>query len=1123
MAALLLAAPLHAQPTPAGQAPPSSSTPASTNQLDPAKLPTQYRASMWTGDDGLPQSNVDALAQTTDGYLWAATQAGVGRFDGQAFETISTRSHSALRSNNTDALAADASGALWIGTSNGLARLRPDGALSVFDEAQGLPAAPIYALAADDARLWVGTAEGLCWARLPAKAPAFTCRTEGLPDPQVGTLLTSEDADGQAGVWVGTGAGLAWFDAATLTAYDHLGGVLAAPILSLAADPETPRRLWIGGLDGLALLDLDGYRPRVTAPIPQLSQARIAELIHDPSGALWIGTDGDGLFRWQASPSGTPQLDVLNEAAGEALMAVGSLLMDREGGLWVGVPGKGLLHLRDAKLTPFGSPEGLQAAVAYSIAEGRRGRVWVGTDGGGVSRIQGGRVVETIRADGESGLASDFVNAVTETRDGTLWVGTNGDGLARCVRAGGWRCTTLSLDDGLPDPWVLALYESRDGTLWIGTDAGIVRARAGRLLPGVLTEAEGLGSASVNTFEEDASGAVWAGTYGGGLSRIDVRGGAAAVAETITTEDGLSYDLVLDILAGSDGCLWIGTYGGGLTRRCLDAQGSAAYTTYSTREGLPSDGILSLLEDDAGTFWINTDRGLVHLLRSDLTPDREGEVRLSPETLGVYDGARDAEGTGGVGPAALRASDGRLWFPTIDGVVVLDPGALPSNRVAPPVAVQRVLVGGEAQPLGPALNGALTLPPGSREFEFDFAALTFFAPSDVRYRYRLDGRDNAWNAPVARRQAFYTDLRPGTYTFRVQAANNDGVWNDHGAAISFTLQPYFYQTTWFLVLCLLLGLGTVYGGFAMRVRQLRRRAEHLEAVVTERTRELAEEKERVVSQKSVIEEQAGALRELNEQLEQRVRDQLAEIVRGSRLRKFFSKKVVDRILTADEDVAVVNERKRVTVLFSDLKGFTRFSDTTDPGVVTGMLNAYLTEMVALIEAHGGTLDKFMGDGIMALFGAADHMQPDEQARQAVHCAAAMQHAFRRLRAAWAAASLPASLDLRVGVNQAEVMVGNFGSDDLVEYTAIGQGVNLAARLESACTPGQALVSFPVYALTKDHFPYSDEEAYQLKGIERPVPAYTLRTDAMDETAVDAQRVGTLALAEHRASAADAAQ
>ncbi|MEL7168933.1 MAG: two-component regulator propeller domain-containing protein, partial [Bacteroidota bacterium] len=949
---------------------------------------------------------------------------------------------------------------------------------------------------------WVGTEAGLCWSALAADVPAFTCRSEGLADPYVGVLLPATDADGRDGVWIGTGAGLAWFDGRSVTTYDHLGGNLAAPVLALALDPQAPRRLWVGGLDGLARLDLSGTLPRTATPIPQLADARIADLVFDTAGSLWIGTDGDGLFRWRDDDG--PVLDRLTETAGEAVRAIGSLLLDHEGGLWVSVLGTGLVHLRDAKMTPFGEPEGLEAAVAYSIAEGRRGRVWVGTDGGGVSRIEDGRVVETLRADGPSGLASDFVNAVVETRDGTLWVGTNGDGLARCARspsteAGRWRCATYTMDDGLPDPWVLALFEASDGTLWIGTDAGIVRARGERLLAGVLTEADGLGRSSVNTFEEDNAGVLWAGTYGGGLSRIEVRDGLPTVAETITTDDGLSHDLVLDILASRDGCLWIGTYGGGLSRRCIGDDGVPSFTTLSTREGLPSDGILSLLDDDTGALWVNTDRGLAHLLRADLLPDGDGRVHLAPDILGVADGARNAEGTGGVGPAALRASDGRLWFPTIDGVVVLDPSALPSNRVAPPVAVQRVLVGGTPQPLGAARAGTLSLPPGSREFEFDFAALSFFAPADVRYRYRLDGRDDTWSEPVARRQAFYTDLRPSTYTFRVQAMNNDGVWNDLGASVSFTLQPYFYQTTWFFVVCLLLGVGMLYGGFAIRVRQLRRRAEHLEHVVTERTRQLAEEKERVESQKSVIEEQAGELRELNEQLEERVRDQLAEIVRGSRLRKFFSKKVVDRILTADEDVGVVNERKRVTVLFSDLKGFTRFSDTTDPGVVTGMLNAYLTEMVALIEDHGGTLDKFMGDGIMALFGAADQMRPEEQARQAVQCAAAMQHAFRRLRRQWAAANLPASLDLRVGVNQAEVMVGNFGSEDLVEYTAIGQGVNLAARLEGACTPGQALVSFPVYALTKAAFPYAGEKAYQLKGIERAVPAYTLQTHMMDET------------------------
>ncbi len=305
---------------------------------------------------------------------------------------------------------------------------------------------------------------------------------------------------------------------------------------------------------------------------------------------------------------------------------------------------------------------------------------------------------------------------------------------------------------------------------------------------------------------------------------------------------------------------------------------------------------------------------------------------------------------------------------------------------------------------------------------------------------------------------------------------------------------------WFQALCVLAVGLAAFGTYRVRVRQLRARAEYLERVVDERTHELAEKK-------ALVEAQAGELAALNRSLEEKVRDQLQEILRGSRLRKFFPKKVVDRILSADEDVRVSSERRRVTVFFSDLTGFTRLSDTTPPDVVTRLLNEYLNAMVALVEAHGGTLDKFMGDGIMVLFGAVGEMPPEVQARQAARMGLAMQRAMRGLAARWAAEGLGHRVAIRMGVHQGEVTVGNFGSDDLVEHTAIGQGVNLASRLEGACAPGEVLVSEPVYALAASAFAYGARQEHRLKGIAEPVPAFPLDPDRTRRPWAMEQRAG----------------
>jgi class 3 adenylate cyclase len=496
-----------------------------------------------------------------------------------------------------------------------------------------------------------------------------------------------------------------------------------------------------------------------------------------------------------------------------------------------------------------------------------------------------------------------------------------------------------------------------------------------------------------------------------------------------------------------------------------------------------------VLEDGQGHLWLTSNRGIARVAFSELERVATGSSSTARTTVyGRADGLRSAEANGGGQPAGAVASDGSLWFPTTAGVATIDPAAIRTNPLPPPVAIQRLLANDRSVNLA---GGSAVLRAGSRELKFEYAGLAMSAPERVSHRYMLEGRDDHWTEAGARREAFYTDLAPGNYVFRVQAANEDGVWNTVGASIPFTLQPHFWQTGWFAVLCVLAVAGVGVAASAARTRQLRARAAHLEGVVEERTHELREALDEVQEQKDVIEEQASELASLNADLEARVREQLADLVRKSRLQKYFPSKVVQQILERDSDATVSAERRRVTVVFSDLTGFTELSDTTPPDVVTRLLNEYLTEMVELIETHGGTLDKFMGDGLMVHFGAADDTQPAEQAVQATMMALAMQQALADLRVKWAAEGITHRLEMRVGINQDDVTVGNFGSEDLLEYTAIGQGVNLASRLEGVCTPGRVLVSFPVYALTRGQFDYSDPEVHTLKGIAEPVAAYPL--------------------------------
>ena len=1027
----------------------ASAQPLSTAHLDPAKLPSQYAAQAWTTSDGLPQSTVDALVQSADGHIWVGTQEGLARFDGARF-TVVPVGRGGLPDGTVRALAPDADGGVWVGTRDGgLAHVDRDLAVRVYDEEAGLPSATVAALAVVGGAVWAGTREGLCRLDPAAPSPRFRCTAAGLPDPYVRKLLPARDG----ALWIGTRAGLARWASGRAESMVPKGGAAAQPVTALVEDAGGA--LWIGTLHGVGRL----ARGRVTAPPRGRSIAgEEATALHLDGRTLWVGTFGVGLAR--LSPTAA---DRLPTAAGADLSVVRALLRDREGSLWIGTEGNGLVRVRDATATPFGSPEGLPDDRAFTASAGPEGTVWVGTKGGAAA-VRGGRVVARVTT--ADGLPTDDVTAVLAAGDGTVWIAPNGAGLCRRQPERPLRCYGPA--DGLPDPYVLALYQGRSA-LWVGTESGLSRWDGRRFV-----SVEGAPEAPVSSIAEDARGRLLVGTYGAGAGLQRGRPGGAF--ETLAQAD------VLSLLTRPDGAVWVGTMGGGLLR--VGPRGGAQ--AFGVAHGLPSNTVLAVLDGGDGALWLNTNRGIARVPLAEFDAVASGRAeRLAVRLYGTADGMRDAEGNWTAQPSAARAPDGSLWFPTNGGVVTLRPRALRTNPTAPAVAVQRLVVNGEDVPLA---AGAVRIGPGAGDVEFDYAGLSFFAPGAVRHRFRLEGRDERWTEAGERRQAFYTDLPPGDYTFRAEAANEDGVWSEGGAAVAFTVVPHFWQTGWFAALMALAGLGAAWAGYRARTAHLRARARQLEATVAERTAELADEK-------AETERLNAELSAFNDTLQDKVREQLEQIVRGSRLRKYFPKKVADRILGQDTDVAVAAERRRTTIVFTDLAGFTRLSEQNPPERVTALLNEYLDEMVALIDAHGGTLDKIMGDGIMVLFGAADDMAPERQAVQALRMAAQMQAAMTRLDAAWRAGGLEQAVALRVGVHQADVTVGNFGSDDLVEFTAIGRGVNLAARLESAAPTGGVLASFEVFALAREALAFGAPVALRLKGIDGEVPAYPLALDA----------------------------
>ncbi len=792
----------------------------------------QYLRTVWTTEDGLPQNSVNAIQQTRDGYLWLATFGGLARFDGVRF-TVFDASTPGLPSSRLLSLAEDRAGALWIGTEDaGLARF--DGAsFATYDARHGLPPGEVWTLFEDrQGAVWAGTSGGL--ARLRGERFERLTEADGVPEGLV--LALTETRDGE--LWVGTSAGAAHHrDGRFVPA----SGLPDPWVYDLAEDSQGT--LWALTRAGLARWN--GSRFVSALRLPSLTQA-VASLLADPAGGLWF--THRALHRWRDERD-----EVLDLAAGLAREGLRALFLDREGNLWVGTDGRGLLRLRDGAFLSFSTAEGLAGPSVLPISEDAGGTLWIGALCGGLARASPGGGFEVV-ARRPDGRPWSCVSTLLAEPDGGLWVG-DGEEL---VRLAGSRSRIYRRRDGLPPGRLRALLRDDEGALWIGTSAGLARLADGVFR--TYTSADGLVDDDVLVLHRALGGGLWIGTRHG-LSRLE-----DGAFHSYTRGDGLPHDHVRALYEDADATLWIGMYGGGLARLR-----DGVFTAYGRAQGLPDSVVSAIVEDERGRLWLSSNRGILMVSRAALGALAAG-APLPARLFGVADGMRSAECNGGGQPSAWRAHDGRLWFPTVQGAVVVDPRRVPLPAPAPPVHIEEVRVAGEHQPV----RGELAVAPGA-DLEIRYAALGLRSPERLRFRYRLEGFEDDWQDAGPERSVRYTNLPPGRYRFQVVAANDEGVWSPQGASLALAQRPRFHQTAWFAVLCVV-GLAAAVALFErLRLSKLAERQRQLERLVDERTRSLVEAQESTRQSLLRLQASEGELRRLNEHLEQLILERTVEL------------------------------------------------------------------------------------------------------------------------------------------------------------------------------------------------------------------------------------------------------
>jgi len=775
--------------------------------LDPQKLISQFTHTSWTAKDGVP-GPVRAIAQTPDGYLWLGTEAGLYRFDGLHFVAWEPSSGEQILGSAVWSLCTSRDGSLWIGfSSGGISQLR-HGHLKNYSRADGVPDGGILSIVEDGSgSIWAGGQYGLT--KLDGGSWRPVGAESGYPAPGAQVLFV----DRRGTLWVAT--------------------------------------------DGLDFgLSKDPVRRNTILRLGPNAKSFVAS--RESVGQVWTMAEAPDGDMWIADTSGHTVRPIMSRRRWEAGIKVGAeplcVLFDRERSLWIGPDQRGLRRVVDvrqperAALDQLWAREGLSSDRVYSALEDREGNLWFGT-AVGLDRFRENKVIAY--SNGE-GLIPDQRLAVASTSDGSVWLVSYTGNTVQRFRQGRISTSKLPAYSNSDTTRILSLYADGNSRVWVGGSFRLAEGVEGNISFIKVPDIEN--GAMVHAIARDARGnlwiTVWGGYKGGGVLRLqdgswtDFRNrvhlpqyrcrvlygdplgrlwlgfedGEVAVHENeefhvYSSKDGLPGGKVLAIARDRAGNFWIGSEGG------LSYFDNGHFVTLTKKNGLPGNSVSGMVEDDEGFFWL---AGALAILR--VSSQELEKALLSPSyrmqgaSFDATDGLRGLPRQREPFPTATRSTDGRLWFSTSEGVAVIDPRHLPKNIVPPPVTIEAVKA--DDRTLTP--SSALRLRPRTRNLQFEFAALSLTAPEHVQFRYKLEGYDDDWRGPVSAREVAYTNLPPRNYRFRVIACNSDGVWNEDGASLNFTLTPAFYQTNWFRVLCVVSGVFIVWVIYRLRVLQISR-------------------------------------------------------------------------------------------------------------------------------------------------------------------------------------------------------------------------------------------------------------------------------------------------------------
>jgi ligand-binding sensor domain-containing protein/signal transduction histidine kinase len=789
--------------------------------LDPTRTVSQYLHDSWGTGRGWPGGSITAIAQTSDGYLWIGTDKGLVRFDGLRFHQFELAHPDPIWIGPVRTLLVDASDTLWMLLKNtqvfryhngNFELIRGEAENGTTAIARGtsgavlLSSIPVGTLTYSDNRFRILSSAALIddAGRVvndeapDQRSPAFNWSYDMMPDrqPPLTSLVISMAQTGDGKIWLGTERrGLFYLQGGhVLSASNGRDDMKINCLL-----PLQNSELWVGTTK--SVLRWNGTKLTLAGVPSSLLNLDVLSILRDRDSNIWVGTTR-GLFRYNAK-----RVSLLSTTG-----PVGALFEDREGNIWIGST-RGLERLRDSVFVTYSLPN-LKSQSMGPLHVDSGGRTWIAPMQGGLRWLESGKT-GVVAADG---ISNDVVYSIAGTGKDDIWVGRQQGGLTHLRYSGNsFTTNTYTQADGLAQNRVYAVYRSRDGTVWSGTlSSGVSELRDGHFTN--YTTTDGLAANTISSIAEGPDGTMWFGTPKG------VSGMSQKRWRTYTGNDGLPSEDVNCLMQDSTRILWIGT-----------AEGLAYLSdehVHVPRE-VPDflhAPIFGIEADKNGRLWIATSDHVLRVPREKLL---NGVVKAVD--VREYDHADGLESTEGVKRSRSVVSDsaGRIWFSLSSGLSVVNSSQISVNSVPTLPHIEAITADNSTANLA----GSVQIPPSPRRITFEYTGLSLAVPERIRFRYFLEGFDSSWSQPVAAREAVYTNVRPGSYRFRLVASNSDGLWNGPEAAIALTIAPAYYQTYWFQLSCFAASLGALWMLYQLRIRQLTHQFNiRMEERVGERTR-----------------------------------------------------------------------------------------------------------------------------------------------------------------------------------------------------------------------------------------------------------------------------------------------